>query len=166
MSQALVTMVTWTIISYKFIQDTKLQAIQYCRKVVICTEFCLPKAEAIILLHQQARHKTWHLIRIYLYDILDKAELNYVDRKSRARVGTMDWLQGSTWKLCLDSGGGYMVVYVCQNALNCTLKMVLWVLCKLYCNKNKWSLAFMSWCYMKWWHKVWYKVVSVWGQPQ
>lgn len=48
------------------------------------------------------------------------------------RVGT-----GGLWKLYLDCGSGYMVIYVCQNSLHYMLKMVHFVLCKLYSNKNK-----------------------------
>ena len=34
-----------------------------------------------------------------------------------------------------DGGGGYLDVYICQNALNCKIKIGVFIVCKLYLNK-------------------------------
>ena len=58
--------------------------------------------------------------------------------ESRSVVVTRMWREGIAksykgkfWdgnSLCLDCGNGYMTKYICQNSLNCTLKLVSFLL--------------------------------------
>ena len=102
-----------------------------------------------MILSDISTHKRVHIVWFHLHEILERQSKPMTTESrsvfARGRVGEEEECQKGSWGnfggygnvLHFDCGSGYMAIDICQNSLNCTLKMGVCPLLGIYTKKTK-----------------------------